>query len=140
MSLNVRAELDVRGIPEVVAWFEGEFSAAAKNSAFEATDEVLDEAVDDAKRGAPVDTGSHQKSIRKERLAKPRHHYTYQGIRAGGYITNPKTGRKVDYSRYLEYGTSRMRPRPHIRPAMKKAIKKLPRRFLEILSRRIDLE
>jgi len=153
VSLNVRAELDVRGIPEVVAWFEGEFSVAAQNAAFDATDETLDEAVELAKRGAPVGTpastgipgyigGSHRKSIRKERLAKPKNFYTYQGIRAGGYVTNPNTGIKVDYSHILEYGSAggRFAPRPHIRPALKKATRGLPKRFYFHLGRRIKLE
>jgi hypothetical protein len=30
----------------------------------------------------------------------------------------PITGEAVDYAHYLEFGTSRMAPRPHLRPAM----------------------
>lgn len=44
-----------------------------------------------------IDTGSLQKSIRVEHLAK--HHIA---VRAGGYVVNPKTKRLVDYAGYVE--------------------------------------
>jgi hypothetical protein len=39
----------------------------------------------------PVDTGSLRDSIRI--------------VRAGGYVTNPETGRIVDYAKFQEFGT-----------------------------------
>lgn len=141
MSMGiVRIEVKVMGIPEVIAWLEGPFKRAAKISADAATDDTLTEAKTYAKAGAPVDTGAHRSTIRKERLARPRGYFTYQGLRAGGYgIRNPKTGKVVDYSKPLEYGTSRMRPRPHIRPAVRRSLKKFPDHFYKHLGRRVKL-
>lgn len=50
---------------------------------------------------APVDTGSYRDSVRKERggIGKG---WRVVRVRAGGYVTNPRTGRLVDYAVYLE--------------------------------------
>jgi len=53
----------------------------------------------------PVRTGSLQKSIRIERMAK--HHIA---VRSGGYIVNPLTKKIVDYQTYVEARTPYMRP------------------------------
>ena len=50
---------------------------------------------------APVDTGSLRDSIRVERGGEGEH-WARVRVRAGGYITNPKTGRLVDYAVYVE--------------------------------------
>lgn len=52
----------------------------------------------------PVDTGSLRDSIRVERGGKGLGWREIK-IRAGGYVTNPKTGKKVDYAQYQEFGT-----------------------------------
>lgn len=54
------------------------------------------------KVNAPVDTGSYRDSVRVERTAPTRENHRMVRVRAGGYVTNPKTGRKVDYAGYLE--------------------------------------
>jgi HK97 gp10 family phage protein len=72
--------------------------------------------------------GSLRTSIRIQAYAKPKAHLHKIGVSAGGYITNPNTGRKVDYARWVEHGTSRMMSRPFMRPALdmcKKSILKL---------------
>jgi hypothetical protein len=51
----------------------------------------------------PVDTGSLRDSIRVERGGQGMR-WRQVSVRAGGYVTNPKTGRKVDYAWYVEYG------------------------------------
>lgn len=51
-----------------------------------------------AKGFVRVDTGSLQKSIRVEHIAR-----LAVRVRAGGYIVNPKTGRLVDYALYQEH-------------------------------------
>lgn len=86
----------------------------------EALDEIAGNIITDAKSYVAVDTGSLQKSIRKQVYAKPAHNVRKIGVRAGGYVRNPKTGRLVDYAVYQEYGTSRMRPQPFMRPAIHK--------------------
>jgi len=49
------------------------------------------------KNNALVDTGTYQKSIRKQRTKDQ-----VISVRAGGYFVNPKTGRICDYASYLE--------------------------------------
>lgn len=53
---------------------------------------------------APVETGSLRDSIRVERGGESQH-WRQVSVRAGGYITNPKTGKKVNYAHHMEYGT-----------------------------------
>ena len=52
----------------------------------------------------PVDTGSLRDSIRVERGGQGLR-WREVRVRAGGYITNPDTGRLVDYAVYQEEGT-----------------------------------
>jgi len=63
----------------------------------------------------PVDTGSLRDSIRAERggLGK---HWREVRVRAGGYVTNPKTGRRVDYAVYVEA------TQPFLRPAVEQVM------------------
>ncbi|MDH5440566.1 MAG: HK97 gp10 family phage protein [Candidatus Bathyarchaeota archaeon] len=79
--------------------------------------QVADRIVEDAKATVRVDTGSLQRSIRKQHHVSQGHIHSI-GVSAGGYMVNPKTGRIVDYARYLEYGTSRMPPQPYMTPAL----------------------
>lgn len=48
-----------------------------------------------------VDTGSLRDSIRVERGGEGLHWRQFR-VRAGGYVTNPKTHRKVDYAVHVE--------------------------------------
>jgi hypothetical protein len=57
-----------------------------------------------------VDTGTLQKTIRKERGGRGRCVYR---VRAGGYFTNPKTGRLCDYAHWVEMNY------PYLAPAIK---------------------
>jgi Bacteriophage HK97-gp10, putative tail-component len=52
----------------------------------------------------PVDTGSLRDSIRVERggIGKS---WREVRVRAGGYVTNPKTGKLVNYASFQEFGT-----------------------------------
>lgn len=69
--------------------------------------------------------GSLRDSIRLQVSAKPAGHIHKIGVSAGGYVTNPNTGRKVDYPVYVERGTSKMAPQPFMAPARQKHIHKL---------------
>ena len=76
------------------------------------------EAVRDlAKIFVPIDTGSLQRSIRVQSHTKSGGLHSI-GVSAGGYVTNPKSGMKVNYAAHVEYGTSRMRAQPYMRPAL----------------------
>jgi HK97 gp10 family phage protein len=65
---------------------------------------------------APVDTGSLRDSVRVERGGEGKQ-WRQVRVRAGGYITNPETGKLVNYSNFVEFGTSRMGAQPFMRPA-----------------------
>ncbi len=58
-----------------------------------------------------VDTGSLRDSIRIERVAPSYHHHRIVRVRAGGYVTNPKTGKIVNYAAIQE------RINPYMKPA-----------------------
>lgn len=59
----------------------------------------------------PVDTGSLRDSIRIEEVPTQSPDFSRQiRVRAGGYVTNPKTGRKVDYAAYVEATQPFMEP------------------------------
>jgi HK97 gp10 family phage protein len=60
----------------------------------------------------PVKGGSLQRSIRVERIAA-----LAVRVRAGGYVVNPRSGRLVDYAKFVEEGTRKMMARPFMRPA-----------------------
>ena len=83
-----------------------------------ALQDIAERIKEDAKALCPVDTGSLRASIRREAVARPAGTVWEVGVRAGGYITNPKTRRKVDYAVYVEKGTSRRRATPVLRPAV----------------------
>lgn len=57
----------------------------------------------------PVDTGSLRDSIRVERGGEGEG-WRRVRIRAGGYVTNPKTGRLVNYAAIVEAKYPYMRP------------------------------
>lgn len=58
-----------------------------------------------AKRLAPVDTGRLRSSISRE-------------LGRDGRGLFAQIGTIVDYGPYVEFGTSRMRPQPYLRPAL----------------------
>ena len=96
----------------------------------ETADALKDNAVkirDFAKQIVPVDTSSLKRSIRVQRFAKKKGKFLTTGVSAGGYIINPKTGRRVDYASYVEFGTSKMKAQPYMRPALAKYGRKLPK-------------
>jgi len=94
------------------------FRKRIPTAATKATTEVAEQIRDTAKQLCPVDTGSLQKSIRLHRVARPGGHTVSIGVIAGGRVVNPKTGRVVDYARYVHDGTSRMAPRPFLAEAV----------------------
>lgn len=57
-----------------------------------------------------VDTGSLRDSIRVERVGPTYHLHMMVRVRAGGYVTNPKTGKLVNYAAIIESKYPFMRP------------------------------
>ena len=137
--MSVRLEVTWEGLEGLHAYIARTLPEAFNESSAAALDRAADDGVDRAKQLVPVDTGALQQSIRKERKAQPAGNITYTGIRAGGYVRNPKTGRIVDYATYVERGTSRQRPQPYLRPALHWASRMIPVYFWEELSRRVEL-
>jgi hypothetical protein len=90
-------------IEQVLADLPEKFSEAA----FQALDEGADFMKNVAKMYVRVDTGTLQKSIRKQRSGTG--HKTVS-VRAGGYFVNPKTGRKCDYAHWVELNYPFLRP------------------------------
>jgi len=138
--MSIRFSIEWDGLDNYRRHLASTMPQAFEESALEALNKTADDARDRAKELVPVDTGSLKKSIRKERHAWPAGNITYVGIRAGGYVVNPKTGRLVDYARYVCYGTSRQRPQPFMRPALAWAMKKTPDHFWKALSKRVKIE
>ena len=111
---------------------------AIEDSALEALDKAGDDGEARAKQLAPVDTGALRESVRKEPEAHAEGEKYVVGVTAGGGgIRNPRTGREVDYAAHVEYGTSRGRAQPYLRPGLREAARKVPRYFLEALERRL---
>lgn len=140
MSLNVRLELTDESLKVLEEVLGKTLPKAFDDSVTAALNEAAEMAKNRAKQSVPVDTGALRDSIRVERFARPAGNITYTGVRAGGYIRNPKTGRFVDYASYVEYGTSRQRPQPFLRPALNHVIKKIPDLFYRELAKRVDLK
>lgn len=102
------AEVKLQGFKVFTAYL-ARLEASLDGIAIAAVKEVAVNIRDTAKRWVLVDTGSLQKSIRLQ-SAKLSGGYHSIGVSAGGYITNPKTGRKVDYGIYIEADYPFLRP------------------------------
>jgi len=74
----------------------------------------LNSMVETARDLCPVDTTSLRQTIRAERRGP----LTSALVAGGGGVINPKTGREVDYARYVHDGTSRTPPRPFLTQAV----------------------
>lgn len=94
---------------------------------------VGDITVEKAQQLVPVRTGLLRSTIRKQtyKLGFDTN-YAYVGIAAGGI-------RGCDYAAFVEYGTSRMRPQPYLRPAMRWGMKRLPNIFWNELAREVEM-
>lgn len=138
--MSVRLELKWTGVDGFLRHMEKTMPDAFQSALTDSLQEAAYIGKARAKELVPIDTGALQRSIRVERLAKLARNIYYTGIRAGGYIRNPKTNRLVDYAGYVEYGTRFQRPQPYLRPAHEYAMKRLPDIFWRQLSRRVKVE
>lgn len=76
-----------------------------------------------AQVNCPVDTGSLRDSIRVERGGQGLY-WRQIKVRAGGYVTNPKTGRLVNYAAYVEQRTPFLLPAiEEIKPVIQEMIR-----------------
>lgn len=134
----VRVEFELDGFEELKHYLRKTLPNAFEDATIDALQKAAYDGKERAKSLVPVDTGALRRSIRVERLAKEARKIYYTGIRAGGYIRNPRTNKLVDYAGYVEYGTSRQRPQPFIRPSSEYAMKRLPNYFWSELYRRVE--
>jgi len=93
----------------VFTQYLGKLQDSLDSIAAAAVREVAESIRDDAKEWVRVDTGSLRKSIRVQNRRLSGGFHTI-GVSAGGYVTNPKTGRKVDYALYVEADYPFLRP------------------------------
>ena len=75
----------------------------------------LEDFVKTAKALCPVETGALRSSIRGERRGP----LASALVAGGGGFLNPRTGREVDYARYVHDGTSRRAPNPFLLQALR---------------------
>ena len=96
---------------------------------------VANEVKEEARELVPVDTGALRRSIRVTSTAREAGKITRVGVRAGGYETNPKTGKIVNYAIYVEFGTSHQSPQPYLIQAANKKAVPIMRQLLDGLDR-----
>lgn len=93
----------------VFTQYLGKLEKSLDSIAAAAVGEVAEDIRDTAKGIVLVDTGSLRKSIRVQNRRFSGGFHSI-GVSAGGYVTNPKTGRKVDYALYVEADYPFLRP------------------------------
>lgn len=128
----------VREIQDALIKLNTAINIGAEKAAKRMADILKEEAKNSAPIGTPQSTGipdyiiseASKKSIRRTQFRKQRNRYI-SGVRYGGLIVNPNTGRKVDYAKALEFGHSRKQaPRGILRPAVGKTSNKMLRAAL----------
>lgn len=82
-------------------------------------------------KACPVDTGHLRASIN---IDKPEQYLYLVGTNLSIHSVNEKGESTKGYAEYVEFGTSKMAPRPFLRPALEKA----NRKFLADLKKMID--
>jgi hypothetical protein len=100
LALSITLDLDDPNIKEKLAVLPEKML----DFAFEVLLEQAHLIVGLAQVYVPVDTGSLRDSIRVERGGEGLR-WREVRVRAGSYVTNPETGKLVDYARYQEEGT-----------------------------------
>lgn len=103
--------------------------AAIPNKLLEGADEAILEVahlmVGLAQVKVRVDTGSLRDSIRVERGGQTMH-WRQVRVRAGGYVTNPRTGKLVNYASVVEAKFPYMRPAwEQVRPQVEEIIHRI---------------
>ena len=101
------ADIVLNGVNRVVKQQIARLPEKLKEAGLEIIEEIADETVFNAKVLVRVDTGSLQKSIRKEKAGDN------VRVRAGGFVVNPRSGRPVDYAAIIEQRYPFMRPALH---------------------------
>jgi len=117
-------------------WLDRVLDPAINAAAVAATELTTDDIVEYAFQSCPVDTGDMRSTIRKTHWKKAGGLFARVYVVVGG-IRGKITGKMVDYPMYVEYGTSRQRPQPFIRPSVKKGVKNFFAHFAVEYKRRV---
>jgi len=117
-------------------WFDRVLDPAINAAAIEATELTADDIAEYAIDSCPVDEGDMRSTIRKTHWKKAQGLFARVYVVVGG-IKGKITGKQVDYPMYVEYGTSRQRPQPFMRPAVKKGGKNFFEHYLLAHKRRV---
>jgi len=110
-------ELKVYGHEKLVVEIAG-IEGVLDRSIAEGLAEAAEKIKEDAKGFCPVDTGSLRRSIRTSTVNSQGHLHMVSVSAGGGEVTNPRTGKPVDYAAYVEFGTSKTKPQPFMQPAV----------------------
>jgi HK97 gp10 family phage protein len=136
--MSLELTMSWEGLDELRAWLDEAIPGAFEEAAVEALNRAGDDGANRAAQIVPVDTGALQRSIRREPDAHVEGDEFVVGVSAGdGGVSNPRTGREVDYAGYVEFGTSRARAQPYLRPALMEAAEQIPELFAEAVEARM---
>lgn len=138
MSLNL--EVVWEGLDGLRAYLERTLPQAFRESSEYAVDKAGDDGVDRMKQLVAVDTGDLRSTCRKRMEAYPGPPRVFQVALLAGGMRGKIAGKMVDYAWFVEHGTSRQRPQPFLRPALKWCYRRVPGYFWEALSRRVEVE
>ncbi len=135
MSEPVKVEIKAEKLNAFIAKLPQAIQQKAQAVFYKLAEGVRDE----AKRLVRVKTGSLQSSIRIENISLPAGVIQALRVRAGGYVTNPLTGKLVDYAAPQEFGTSRMSAHPYMRPAYYNALPRVKQASLDLVKEAVSL-
>jgi len=138
--MSVSLTIEWEGVDAVERYLARIIPEALEEAVLTALDEAVEDGVERAKQIVPVDTGALRKSIRKEPSPHREGDSYVAGVTAGGGgVTNPRTGREVDYAAYIEHGTSRAPAQPYLRPSLRHAARRMAEHFWSSLRRLIEI-
>lgn len=132
--MSIKGEVVWEGLEAFRHYVTRIIPAAIKESAEVACDKAGDDGVEYMKMFVPVRTGLLQSTCRKlSGRESTQAGFFHVILVAGGMLG-------VTYAGYVEHGTSKQRPQPYLRPALRKASRNIEGYFWIELSKRVEVE